>query len=49
MNAAELWVLEASIEREVERACREGYFPLDVGHERERARELLSDYGATKS
>jgi len=49
MNAADLWVLEASIEREAERARREGYFPLDVGRELERARRLLAAYGATRS
>lgn len=49
MNAADLWGLEAGVEREAERARREGYFPLDVGHELERARRLLADYGATKS
>jgi len=48
MEEADLWSLKEAVERDVERARKEGYFPLDVGNELKRAEGLLGRYRATK-
>lgn len=49
LNEVDLWLLKEEIEREMERARKEGFYPLDVGGELRRAEELLRRYRATKS
>ena len=49
MDEVDLWSLKEAIEREVERARMQGYFPLDVGDALKKATGLLIKYRGTKS